>query len=134
MEFENKSYNDLKLLLSSYHNDYKEMIDECAKEGLSYNEFCVKAKTLKEQIYLIEKHIKVKEEPTIEYGKEWKGKLLTLENFIEKAKNLELKDVDGIGYYATETTKSNIIVCPSDILENIYRTDFTHILWLNNVI
>jgi hypothetical protein len=56
---------------------------------------------------------------------------LTVEEFKNEVENGLFIDDDGYGYYATETTKSDIYVYPSDFTENIYRDDFTHIIWFN---
>ena len=59
------------------------------------------------------------------------GDQFTLEEFKNEVENGLFIDDDGYGYYATETTKSDIYVYPSDFTENIYRDDFTHIIWFN---
>ena len=57
---------------------------------------------------------------------------MELENFVAASVAKEIVDTDGEGYYATETAKTDIIVRPSDIIENIYRTDFPYVLWFQN--
>ena len=42
-----------------------------------------------------------------------------------------LTDEDGYGYYATETAKSSIMIKPSDVVYDMLRTDFTHVLWFS---
>ena len=56
---------------------------------------------------------------------------MPFEKFKKECENSYLTDDDGIGYYATKEAKSNIEIIPSDILENIYRNDFTHVIWMN---
>lgn len=85
-------------------------------------------------MFIVDKLIRLKEDPVVTYGKEWSGKLYEIEKFKELCGENEqiLTDEDGIGYYATETSKSNIIVKPSDFAyENMIRKDFTHVLWFN---
>lgn len=131
MDYSKKTYDELVKEESILDDEYEKISDECAKEGLSYKEFSDKVKPVKEKLYFISKYKRLKQTPTIEYGKEWKGDLYTLEKFISMVRSGGFIDDDGWGYYATETTKSDINIYPSDISENIYRTDFTHIIWFN---
>ena len=131
MIYNSKTYEELMKEDSKLNDEYENLSDECAKEGLSYKEFSEKAKPIKEKLYFISKYIRLKKAPTVEYGKEWKGDLFSLERFISMVENGVFIDDDGFGYYATETTKSDIMIFPSDIKENIYRNDFTHIIWFN---
>ena len=131
MDYSKKTYDELVKEESILDDDYEKISDECAKEGLSYKEFSDKVKPVKEKLYFISKYKRIKQTPIIEYGKEWKGELYTLEKFISMVRNGGFIDDDGWGYYATDITKSDINIYPSDISENIYRTDFTHIIWFN---
>ena len=131
MDYSRKTYDELVKEESRLDDEYEKISDECAKEGLSYQEFSNKAKPVKEKLYFISKYLRLKKTPSLEYGKEWKGDLYTLEKFISMVRSGGFIDDDGWGYYATETTKSDINIYPSDISENIYRTDFTHIIWFN---
>lgn len=131
MDYSKKTYEELLREDEKLDKEYEELSDTCAKEGLSYMEFSEKAKPIKEKLYFISKYLRLKKTPSVEYGKEWKGDLYTLENFISNVKSGAFIDDDGWGYYATETTKSDINIYPSDISENIYRNDFTHIIWFN---
>lgn len=131
MDYSNKTYEELVKEEERLYDRYNEMSDECANEGLSYKDFCKRAKDVKEQLYFIGKYMRLKKSPTVEYGKEWKGDLYTLERFIDLVKNGGFIDDDGFGYYATDDVKSDITIYPSDIMENIYRKDFTHIIWFN---
>ena len=131
MDYNSKTYEELLRDDSRLSDEYDKLSDESAKEGLSYKEFSEKAKPIKEKLYFISKYIRLKKTPSVEYGKEWKGDLLTMEKFIDVVKNGGFIDDDGWGYYATETTKSDIVVYPSDIKEGLYRNDFTHVIWVN---
>ena len=112
-------------------NKYNEIEDQCAHDGLSWEEFCEKAKKEKEGLYFIDKYKRLKKDPIIEYGKEWKGDTLTLEEFVRKCKNKEFVDEDGVGYYATESAKSDVKIFPSDIEEDLIREDFSHVIWFS---
>lgn len=103
--------------------------DECAKSGKSFEDMIEETKKERTSLYMLSKEIRLVQEPTIEFGKRWKGDTLTLEDFITLSKDGELTDNDGYGFYATETGKSDIEIIPSDIIENKYRNDFTHVIW-----
>lgn len=99
------------------------------QKGLSYEEFCNQSRNVKEKLYFIGKYKRLKQDPTVEYGKEWQGETIELENFIKLAKSGSIEDSDGYGYYATETSKSDILIMPSDVKENLIREDFSHVIW-----
>lgn len=110
---------------------YEEIEEECLKEGLSFREFSKKAEKEREGLYFIDKHKRLRQDPIVEYGKEWKGDTYTLEEFKNMAKSKLLTDEDGYGYYATESAKSDVEIYPSDVLENLIREDFSHVIWFN---
>ena len=131
MDYSNKTYKELVKEEDELTEEFDLMLDNCAKEGLSYFEFCDRAKDVKEKLYFVSKYRRLKQNPTIEYGKEWLGDTFTLENFIELVNDGLFIDSDGYGYYATEDAKSDVYIYPSDIKEGLYRCDFTHIIWFN---
>lgn len=131
MDYSNKTYKELVKEEDELAEEFDLMLDNCAKEGLSYFEFCRRAKDVKEKLYFVSKYRRLKQNPTIEYGKEWLGDTFTLENFIELVNDGLFIDSDGYGYYATEDAKSDVYIYPSDIKEGLYRSDFTHIIWFN---
>lgn len=110
---------------------YNEIEEECLKEGLSFSEFTKRAQKEREGLYLIDKHKRLRQDPIVEYGKEWKGDTYTLDEFKKMAKSKLLTDYDGFGYYATESAKSDVEIYPSDVLENLIREDFSHVIWFN---
>lgn len=57
--------------------------------------------------------------------------IYTMEDFIEHCKSGLFIDYDGFGVYATENSKTKIIVRPSEILSNKYDKTFTHVVWYN---
>lgn len=105
------------------------IMDSCVKRGVSFDEYEKEAMDEVEKIYFIDKFIRKKKEPAIEYGKKWKGRKYTFNDFIKDSNNGTLADTDGIGYYATADGKSDIKIMPSDVKENIYRNDFSHVQW-----
>lgn len=109
------------------------IMDSCAKRGLPFEEYEKEAMDEVEKIYFIDKFIRKKKEPAIEYGKKWKGLKYTFNEFIRDCNNGNLADTDGIGYYATADGKSDIKIMPSDVKENIYRDDFSHVQWFEKM-
>ena len=132
MQFENLSYRELKNECKKLQEEYDALMDESLKKGDSFEDFFNIAKPIKEKLYFCGKYKRLKQDPTVEFGKEWKGSIFTLEKFINLVNDGMFIDEDGVGYYATETGKSDIMIFPSDILEDLYRKDFTHIIWFNS--
>lgn len=126
------TYDELKREEDKLNGKYNDMVDECAKEGLKWDEFQEKSHDIKESLYFISKYKRLNQSPVVEYGKRWKGRLIPLEEFKTLCENGSFEETDGYGYYATAEAKSDILISPSDILENIYRKDFTHVIWINN--
>lgn len=129
-----KSYNELISERNRLEEKYNTIESDCLKDNLSYAKFCDKAHDVKEKMFMVDKFIRLKEDPILTYGKEWSGTLYELNKFKElcKEENPLLTDEDGYGYYATETAKSSIPVKPSDVVYDMLRTDFTHVLWFNS--
>jgi hypothetical protein len=130
-DFSNKTYAELLREEEHLEEQYENISRQCVEEGLKYDEFCERAYDVKESLYFISKEIRLKKDPTMEFGKHWQGDTYTLSKFIEMVKSGGFIDSDGYGYYATDNGKSDITIIPSDIMENKYREDFTHIIWFN---
>ena len=126
-----KTYAQLKKEYDALELENTEKEEECAKEGFSWHEMLVKTRDIKERMAHTDKLMRKIQEPALTYNKKWKGKRLTLDEFILLSTEKEIVDNDGTGYYATETAKTDIAVYPSDIIENMYRTDFPYVLWFN---
>ena len=126
-----KTYAQYKEEYRLLEIENSELEDQCAKDGLSWNEMLMKTKEIKEKMMLADKNMRKIQEPSLTYGKKWKGKKYQLEEFIDACVSRSFVDSDGFGYYATETAKTDILIYPSDIIENIYRTDFPYVLWFN---
>lgn len=129
----NKSYSDLVTEYNRLEEKYEQIETDCLKDNLSFAEFCNKAHDVKDKLFAIDKFLRVKEDPILTYGKEWSGTLYEISKFKELCDEAHqtFTDEDGIGYYATETAKSNIVIKPSDFTYDMVRTDFTHVLWFN---
>lgn len=131
MEYSNLTYNELNNKRNDLLFEKNILLDKCAKENKTYDEYVKLATPLMTDLYLIEQEIRLKQIPTMEYGKTWKGIKYTLSEFIENCYNNICNDKYGNGYYATENSKSDIKIYSSDIIDNKYRKDFTHIIWFN---
>lgn len=125
-----KTYAQWKQEYGRLEIENTEKEDQCAKDGDSWQEMLVKTREIKEKMAYADKMMRKLQEPSLTYNKKWKGKKMELEDFIAASVSKEIVDTDGEGYYATETAKTDVIVRPSDILENIYRVDFPYVLWI----
>lgn len=124
-----KTYAQWKQEYGRLEIENTEKEDQCAKDGDSWQEMLVKTREIKEKMAYADKMMRKLQEPTLTYNKKWKGSKMELSKFIEIVTANELSDLDGEGYYATETAKTDIIIRPSDIKENLYRDDFPYVLW-----
>ena len=129
MDYSKKNYTELLREEERLREKYNDIEDQCLKAGASFDEFQKKAKKEAEGLYFIDKYKRLKVEPIVTYGKEWNGDYYTLEQFKANVFSGALVDDDGVGYYATETAKSDVTILPSDVKENIIRDDFTHVIW-----
>ncbi len=57
------------------------------------------------------------------------GVLMTMEEFAIDCSREALIDTDGYGYYATKDKKSDVIVVPSDIENDLLKVEYSHVLW-----
>ncbi len=124
-----KTYAQWKQEYNQLEIENAEKEDQCAKDGDSWQEMLVKTRETKEKMAKADKMMRKLQEPTLTYNKRWKGTKMEFAKFIEIVTANELSDLDGEGYYASETAKTDIIIRPSDIKEGIYREDFPYILW-----
>lgn len=132
VDYSKRTYEELQRDWERVNARFEEIQEECLKDGVPYREFCEKAHKEKEELYFIDKYMRLKKEPTIEYGKTWKGDMMTLDEFKEHCRQGLFTDGDGYGEYATETSKSDVEITPSDVLENILREDFPYVIWFSN--
>lgn len=132
MEDKKKELELLYKDLDSLNQEYKRIENESAQKGLSWEEMCEKARINREKAFLDDKKIRLLEEPSIDYIERTKGTLLPFNDFVENCKSGLYTDTDGYGYYASEKATSDIKIYPSDILYNLYRTDFSHVRWFTN--
>lgn len=59
------------------------------------------------------------------------GDVMSLEDFIEYAKNGMFIDYDGSGDYVKNGKRTNISIYPSDVMAGMIRKDFDTIIWFN---
>jgi hypothetical protein len=132
MDYSKQSIEDLEKAQKKLDKVYNDKLNECCSKGMSWEDFMEEAKSEKEELYFISKYIRLKKEPTISFDTERGGEEFTLEEFKKICTTSNMfTDSDGFGVYATEKGVSDIEVIPSDFVEGIYRTDFSHILWYN---
>lgn len=125
-----KTYAQWKQEYNTLEIQNSEAEDLCAKEGDDWLVMLHKTAEIKQKMAHADKMMRKLQEPSLTYNKKWKGKKMELEDFIAASVSKEIADADGEGYYATETAKTDVIIRPSDILENIYRTEFPYVLWI----
>lgn len=129
--YKEKRYDELIAERNRLEEKYSQIETDCLKDNLSFAEFCNKAHDVKDKLYAIDKFLRIKEDPVLSYGKEWSGTLYEINKFKDMCERNLFTDDDGIGYYATETAKSNVVIKPSDFDYDMIREDFTHVLWFN---
>lgn len=59
------------------------------------------------------------------------GELMTMSEFVGGSKNGLLINDDGYGLYASENKATNVTIKPSDITDNYYNDEYTHVVWFN---
>jgi HSP90 family molecular chaperone len=128
MVYKEYTYKELENQYNELMSQRSSIMSECAKNGLSFNDFIEKAKDVSEEIFYISKEMRLKQNPIMEYGKVWNGVTLTIEQFINECNNGMFTDDSCNAYYATDNAKSNILAKPSDFIYDYYRKDFTHVI------
>lgn len=131
MDNNNKTLKEIEKEIDSLHQIITDKEDECAKNGMAFEEMIEKTKDLRKKMFLLSKEKRLLQDPEIKTGRKWKGRFLTIEAFIEMSRNGELTDDDGNGYYATNGGVSDVMILPSDIIVDKYRKDFNMVLWFN---
>lgn len=131
MSYSEKTYEELLKEEEKLEKEYNEIETQSLKDNLPFSEFCEKAHDVKEKLFFVDKYIRLKKEPIITYGKEWNGKFMTIDKFRDDCIREFYSDYDGIGYYATESSKSDIEIKPSDFEFNIIREDFPYVIWFS---
>ena len=68
----------------------------------------------------------IKKEPIPGYGDH-----MTMKEFIEACRLYCFVDSDGIGNYAGIDFCTNKEISPSDVINNKYDNNYTHVMWFN---
>lgn len=126
-----KTYKELQQEFDRLLKKVQDKEDDCAKKGMPFEDMIQQTSNERNNLIDISQQMRLIQEPVLEFGKTWKGDIIPFDNFKQMCQNKTIVDSDGYGYYATETAKSNIEIYPSDIIENKYRTDFSHVIWFN---
>lgn len=129
----NKKIEKLKKEYNNLSSQREILMEECLKEGNSWEDFMKKAQEVSLMMNSIRQEINLIKDPELHYLKddEITFQRLTLNDFKKMCKDGDITDDDGYGKYASEKAVSNIEIYPSDILANKVRTDFSHIAWYN---
>ena len=72
----------LKEKYKQIENKITTMEDECAKSGKSFEEMIEATNDERTSLYMLSKEIRLVQEPSIEFGKRWKGDTLTLDDLL----------------------------------------------------
>lgn len=56
---------------------------------------------------------------------------MTIDEFVNDCREGYFMDYDGWGHYGTEEMESDLSIYPSDVIDENYRKDFTHVYWYN---
>lgn len=126
-----ETYQDLKKEKEKLEKALLREEDDCARRGIEFQKMIEQTIDLRKKINKLSQQMRLLQEPSIVFDKEWKGDWMKINDFIVKCKNEQLDDSDGYGYYATENGKSNIKIFPSDVIDEKVRTDFSHVIWFS---
>lgn len=126
-----KKYQDYKKENEKLQEKLKIEEDECAKKQIPFDEMVEQTKEIRLKILKNQQEMRLLQEPTMVFDKKWKGEYYTLEEFIRTCELGGFNDEDGYGYYATELGKSDILIYPSDVLDDKVRKDFSHVIWFD---
>ena len=73
--YETKSLKQLKSEFKKWEKEVETMRKKCIDESDTFDTFMEKTHDMKEKMFFIDKYIRKKETPTVEFGKEWNGEL-----------------------------------------------------------
>lgn len=127
-----KEYNRLVEKYDMLCEAYQEKEKECSKSGLSWDDFVKETRPLKTSIFEVEKEIRKVQPVGYEVAQNWKGKIITLEEFIKDSKDGVINDSTATYYYSDGSTKTDVKILPSDVLADVVRDDLTHVMVLDN--
>lgn len=125
----NENYEDLKREAKKIEKRIMEAEDSLAKEGVSFEEMVEKTREDRIELFRLSKEMRLIQDPGFQSKKKWKGKFMTMENFIKMCNEENITDEDGYGFYANGKMVTDIKIFPSDIMAEMYRKDFAEILW-----
>lgn len=132
--YKDKTLKQLKSEYKKWEKEVETIRQKCIDDSESFETFMEKSHEMKEKMFFIDKYIRLKETPTVEFGKEWKCELVELTRFGTWCLQNGVTDTNGKGYYATITSKSDIEIKPTDVEFGIVRNDFTHVMWFDNAL
>ena len=125
----NDKYNELAREAKKIEKKIKEDEETFAKKGASFEEMIEATKEDRINLFRLSKELRLAQEPGFQPKKKWKGKFMTIDNFIKMCNEEGITDEDGYGFYSDKKIVTDIKIFPSDIMTEMYRKDFTEILW-----
>ena len=125
----NENYEDLKREAKKIEKRIIDAEDALAKEGVPFEEMVDKTREDRVKLFRLSKEMRLIQDPGFQPKKKWKGKFMTMENFIKMCNEENITDEDGYGFYANGKMVTDIKIFPSDIMTEMYRKDFAEILW-----
>ena len=129
---QNSEYNKLQDKYRMLCEAYSEKEKECAKSGLSWDDFVNETRAIKTSIFETEKEMRKIQPVGYEVANNWKGKFITLEEFINDSKSGVIDDDTATYYYSDGQTKTDVRIYPSDVLADLIRDDLTHVMVIEN--
>lgn len=128
------NYKNMTLLeLETYIEEQepiKEKNMEIAYAAPTPDEFMRLSTIACKPIYDAHMYLKLLVEPHMK-ELEYYADMMPFEEFLEIVRSGGFINDDGYGFYATETQQTNIVIVPSNIIDGVYRKDFTHVIWYN---
>lgn len=125
----NEKYNEYIREVKKIEKKIKEDEETLAKEGVSFEDMIERTREERVKLFKLSKEMRLIQDPGFQPKKKWKGKFMTMENFIKMCNEEHITDEDGYGFYADKKIATDIKIFPSDIMTDMYRKDFTEILW-----
>lgn len=126
-----KTYKELVKEYEHLSTQLKDAEEQCAKKGVDWDEMLKETNEIRVKLLLNDQQQRLIKDPTMQFGKTWNGELIPIEEFVRICQNELYSDNDGYGRYATEKGVSDVAIYPSDILDDKYRKDFSHVMWFN---
>lgn len=129
VEGDQEKYSRLKKKYDALEKEIGDRMDELARSGVEWDE-CMKILHDKaEELHAIGCDMRLVMEPTMTFGKNFNGTLIPIEKFRDGCLRGKYSDGEGYGMYATKTGISDVVIYPSDVIDEKVRSDFDQVVW-----